>query len=282
VAIKINLAAVDAAAGDLEVGLTDAIDRLVGRITNYDVLANGTLGALNETVEMAGAGLGTVGIGITGTWDGTIAVQGDVGDGVWRYLPMVDALTGAPLVTTTVNGAWNVGIAGFLTVRVLMFAYTSGTATVYMEGTSATAGVFLSKSLPTGTNNIGDVDVLTLPGAVQGPGNPTVDSYTSAAVNLAASTADQVLVAQPAAGKQIWVYGLYMVADTAAGTVALQDEDNTALSGVMAISDEGSWVLPLSGNFAMPWIKVATAKALECDTGACTVDGIICYGIVSV
>lgn len=139
------------------VDISDRIDRLLGRITNYDVLSSGTLAALNETVEIDAAGLGTVGISITGTWVGTIAIQGDVGDGVWRYLPMVDALTGTPIVTTTVNGVWQVGIAGFLTIRVLMFAYNSGTATVYMEGTSATAGVFLSKSLPTGTNNIGRV-----------------------------------------------------------------------------------------------------------------------------
>lgn len=124
----------------------------------------------------------------------------------------------------------------------------------------------------------GEVNVLEL----QGPGAPTVDSFTSAAVNIAASTASQELVAAPGAGKQIWVYGLYMMADTAAGTVALTDEDDTVLSGVMAISDEGGWVLPMSGNFAMPWIKVATNKALDADTGACTVDGIITYGIVSV
>ena len=130
--------------------------------------------------------------------------------------------------------------------------------------------------------DIGDVDVTSVPGALQGPGNPTVDSFSSAAVNLAASTADQSLVAAPGANKQIWVYGLFILADTAAGTVALQDEDNTALSGVMAVSDEGGFVLPMSGNFAMPWIKVATNKALECDTGACTVDGVITYAIVSV
>jgi len=130
--------------------------------------------------------------------------------------------------------------------------------------------------------DIGDVDVTSLPGAVQGPGNPTVDSYASAVVNLAASTANQVLVAAPGANKQIWVYGLFMMADTAAGTVTLQDEDDTALSGTMAVSDEGGWVLPLSGNFAMPWIKVATNKALECDTGTATIDGIITYAIVSV
>lgn len=161
----------------------------------------------------------------------------------------------------------------------------AGGATAANQATMITA-LQLIDDLYNALNSVGldelDVNVLILPGAIQGPGNPAVDSYTSAAVNLAASTADQVLVAQPAAGKQIWVYGLYMMADTAAGTVALQDEDDTPLSGVMAISDEGGWVLPVSGNFAMPWIKVATAKALECDTGACTIDGIICYGIVSV
>jgi len=127
----------------------------------------------------------------------------------------------------------------------------------------------------------GNVDV-KMPAAVTGPGNPTIDSYTSIAVNLAASTANQVLVAAPGANKQIWVYGLFMMADTAAGTVTLQDEDDTALSGTIALSDEGGFVVNPSGNFAMPWIKVATNKALEADTGACTVEGILTYAIVSV
>ena len=130
--------------------------------------------------------------------------------------------------------------------------------------------------------DIGDVDVTSLPEAIEGPGSPSVDSFASAVVDLAASTANQSLIAAPGANKQIWVYGLFMMADTAAGTVTLQDEDDTALSGTMAVSDEGGWVLPMSGNFAMPWLKVATNKALEADTGACTVDGIIAYAIVDV
>jgi len=130
-----------------------------------------------------------------------------------------------------------------------------------------------------------DSETVTLgavPGALQGPGNPTVDSYSTTDINLAASTADQELVAAPGSNKQIWVYGLFMMADTAAGTVTLQDEDDSALSGTMAVSDEGGWVLPISGNFAMPWIKVSTDKALEADTGACTVDGVLAYAIVDV
>ena len=162
-----------------------------------------------------------------------------------------------------------------------------------LKHTSNVIHVLNKEPLPAGTNaigklaansgvDIGDVDVLTVPGALQGPGNPSVDSFASAAVDLAASTANQVLVAAPGANKQIWVYGLFMMADTAAGTVVLQDEDDAALSGTMAVSDEGGWVLPMSGNFAMPWIKVATNKALEADTGACTVDGILTYAVVDV
>jgi len=109
-----------------------------------------------------------------------------------------------------------------------------------------------------------------------------VDSYASVVIDLAASTADQVLVAAPGASKQIWVYGLAFTADTAAGTVTLQTEDDVALTGTMAFSDEGGISIPPSGNFAMPIFKVPTNKALECDTGACTVDGLISYAIVAV
>jgi len=129
--------------------------------------------------------------------------------------------------------------------------------------------------------DIGDVSVNNYPTAIVGAGNPTIDSYHTAAVNAAAAV-DQVLVADPGGSKQIWVYGLFLMADTGAGTITLQDEDNTPLSGVMGVSDEGGWVLPISGNFAMPWLKCTTNKALELDAVTCTVDGIITYAIVSV
>ena len=101
-------------------------------------------------------------------------------------------------------------------------------------------------------------------------------------IDLAASTNNQELIASPGAGYQIWVYGLFMMADTAAGTVRFHDGLGIPRSGTMAVSDEGGWVLPMSGNFAMPWMKVATSQALQADTGACTVDGIITSAIVTV
>ena len=149
---------------------------------------------------------------------------------------------------------------------------------VSVYGKSSAAG---DKELLLDASGHTQADVLTLPSPISGPGNPTIDSYNTAVVNCAAA-ANQVLVATPGANKQIWVYGLFMMADTGDGTVTLQDADDTALSGTMAVSDEGGWVLPISGNFAMPWVKVATNKALEADCATSTIDGVITYAIVSV
>lgn len=121
-----------------------------------------------------------------------------------------------------------------------------------------------------------------MPTFMYGAGQPTVESITSAVVDLAASTNNQEIVAAPGAGKQIWVLGIFCMADTAAGTIVFQDEDDTALTGTIALSDEGGFVWPLASNPAVPWFKVATNKALEADTGACTVDGVIVYATVVV
>lgn len=119
-------------------------------------------------------------------------------------------------------------------------------------------------------------------GAIVGPGHPTIDSYTHASVSLSANTANQQIVAAPGASKQIWVYGVTILADTGAGTIAFQDEDDTAITGAMALSDEGGFSAGVSGNFAMPIWKLATNKALEADTVTLSAAGWIDYAIVSV
>lgn len=139
--------------------------------------------------------------------------------------------------------------------------------------------VDMASSLPAGTNNIGDVDVLTLPSSVQGPGNPAVDSYTHAAINLAAG-ANQVLVSS-AANKQIWVYGIGFTVNVA-GTVSFQDEDDTALTGVMNMVAGGGMAAHPSGNFSMPMWKLATNKDLEVDIVTSELDGWVNYAIISV
>jgi len=140
-----------------EVDMSDDLTRLLGKTTNYDVLANGTITNTVGTVEMAGAGLSTIGIGVSGSWAGTLVAETTAGDGVWDPIPLVDNTLGSAALSTTSNGNYLLGVAGSLTVRVRATAWTSGTATIYAEGTSAPAGVFLSRSIPTGLNSIGTV-----------------------------------------------------------------------------------------------------------------------------
>ena len=130
--------------------------------------------------------------------------------------------------------------------------------------------------------DIGDVDVTSIAnGSLNGPAAPTIDSYTNIALNLSAA-ANQVLVAAPGASKQIWVYGVGFSVDTAATSVSFQDEDDTAVSGIMLFAQYGGMNSAPTGNFAMPMWKVATNKALEVDLVTGGFDGWLAYGIASV
>lgn len=151
-------------------------------------------------------------------------------------------------------------------------------------GDNNIGNVDIASAIPPGTNNIGDVDVLTVPRSLSGPGQPgtAVDSYSHVAISASANTANQSLVAAPGANKQIWVYGISYVVGTGAGSVSFQDEDDTAVSGIMAHALNSGMAIPPSGNFSMPIWKVATNKALEVDTVTCDIKGWISYAIVSV
>lgn len=160
-------------------------------------------------------------------------------------------------------------------------------------------------ALPAGDNNIGNVDIvsgtitavtditndvsiddggnsITVDNAsIDGPGAPTVDSYTHTAINLTTG-ADQVL-ASSAANKQIWVYGYGFTCGDADGqSVSLQDQDDAPLTGVVEFAQYGGMSVAPSGNFSMPIFKLGTDKDLEIDILGGDVDGWITYAIMSV
>lgn len=124
-----------------------------------------------------------------------------------------------------------------------------------------------------------DTDTGNISKSIIGPSSPAIDSYTHAAINLAAG-ANQVLVSS-AANKQIWVYGIGFTVNVA-GTVSFQDEDDTAITGVMSFSATSGMAIPPSGNFSMPIWKLGTDKDLEIDVVTSEIDGWIDYAIVSV
>jgi len=173
----------------------------------------------------------------------------------------VDNSTGAAAVNIQ-DGGNTITVDG--TVSVNSHAVTNaGTFATQIDGSALTALQLID-------------DIV---GAIKGSGSPTIDSYTQLAINLAAGN-DQVLVAS-AANKQVWVYGLAFTTDVA-GTVSFQDEDNTAISGIMNIDAKGGIAIAPSGNFAMPIWKLATDKDLEVDVVTAELDGFLTYAIVSV
>lgn len=126
-----------------------------------------------------------------------------------------------------------------------------------------------------------DTSLNNLESSIVGPAAPTIDSYTHAAINLTTG-ANQVL-ASSAASKQIWVYGYgFSCGDADGQTVSLQDEIDTALTGIMEFAQYGGISVPPSGNFSMPLFKLGTDKDLEVDITGGDVDGWIAYAVVSV
>lgn len=116
-------------------------------------------------------------------------------------------------------------------------------------------------------------------GAIAGPGEPSIDSVTQFAINLSAG-ANQVLVSS-SPSKQIWVYAVAYTCSVA-GTVSFQDEDDTAITGILDHAAKSGLAVGPSGNFSMPLWKLGTNKDLEVDVVTAAIDGWITYAIVSV
>jgi hypothetical protein len=97
-------------------------------------------------------------------------------------------------------------------------------------------------------------------------------------INLVAG-ANQLLVSS-APGYQVWVYGIAFTVNVA-GTVSFQDEDDTAVTGIMNFGDKGGMTM-MSSNFDLPIWTLATDKDLEVDVVTSELDGFLTYSLVKI
>lgn len=141
-------------------------------------------------------------------------------------------------------------------------------------------------ALPAGTNNIGDVDVLTQPARVATTDTITAKLATDAiqngttaltpkfAVIDAATSGDNTILAAVSA-KKIRVLSLFLVA---AGAVTVRFESGasgTALTGQMNLAANGGFVLPFN---PVGWFETASNTLLNLElSGAVSVDGSLTY-----
>jgi hypothetical protein len=97
-------------------------------------VGSGTITAVTQTVVMDAGG--AVVIQIAGTWVGTLQFEGTDGDGSWVTIPAISGATSTFVTTTTVNAPMQMNAAGFVQVRVISTAWTSGTATISWSATA--------------------------------------------------------------------------------------------------------------------------------------------------
>lgn len=150
-------------------------------------------GAITSTqsVELSTQGCGTVGFQLSDTWTGTVNFQATVDGSTWRAF-YADPTTGSGAVASaTANGAWSGACAGFQKIRLIGASVGSGSATAFLNASTATTAVVLGDSLPPGSNAIGSVSVSSsaLPSgaataALQSTGNTILASLDAKAPAL--------------------------------------------------------------------------------------------------
>lgn len=90
----------------------------------------GTIAVLNGTTTLSVPEAASALFSVSGTWVGTLIVEGSVDDTTWFTWTASDPVTGAQASGYTANGRIWVVTAGLLSVRLRASAWTSGTASI--------------------------------------------------------------------------------------------------------------------------------------------------------
>jgi hypothetical protein len=107
--------------------------------TEFQQPINGTITAVSQNIDLTSPNSGTEIVQITGTWVGTLIIEGS-NDGTTYYA--IDATNRATrlLVTSiTANGSFQANTNGFQFIRIRSSAWTSGTANISVYGSDSTS-----------------------------------------------------------------------------------------------------------------------------------------------
>lgn len=118
-------------------------------VTQVDRTASGSITANGQSVTLSGVGMSNVGVFITGTWVGTLQFEGTINATDWFSLAAYPIGSNAAGVTsTTANGQWRLLSSGVAQVRVRSSAWTSGTATITLEGNAGSSQTKAAQGAP--------------------------------------------------------------------------------------------------------------------------------------
>lgn len=143
------------------------------------------LAALNAAVSFAPQRRGTAIVQVTGTFVGTLQLQGMLDGSTYVAFAatpqFLNLNTGAYTASITAPGIYQTSVNGLVGAKILVSAYTSGTAVVSVSLTDPPAMVALDAAIPAGSNNIGSVNIANTPAVAS-----TTASGSPAALNATA------------------------------------------------------------------------------------------------
>jgi hypothetical protein len=194
---------------------------------------------------------------VNATCSGTVAVTG-----------MTTCNTGAVAGTVTANAGTNLNTSALALEAGGNLADIKTAVQVIDNCISGNeAQVDVVAALPAGTNNIGDVDILSFAGG----------KTILRAVISGATSGDNTIVAADAT-KKIKVLSLFLVAATAVTVRFESAAGGTALTGVMSIGATGGFVLPPPADPTNHWFETSANQLLNMELGgAVQVSGAITY-----
>lgn len=125
--------------------------------SGVDISNNGTISVLNGAVLINTEERSTVVMDVTGTWSGTLQIQGDVGDSTWNAIYGINT-NAVSAQNYTANATIIVPCAGFASIRVIATAWSSGTANVNWVATQGIQGVLAQSvgNIASGQPDIGN------------------------------------------------------------------------------------------------------------------------------
>ena len=155
---------------------------LATSITTQNLVPAGAATA-GSAVEISLNGDATLTTQITGTYTGALSLQVTVNGTTWVTVggtPFINLNTSTYLasITSALTSVFQSEVAGFFKARITALAAVTGTATVNLQASSAASMVALDTSLPSGTNAIGSVSIVSTPPA----------TYTASITSLATGT----------------------------------------------------------------------------------------------
>lgn len=112
--------------------MDDTLDAMKAVTVNRTV--SDTITGAADAVTIDADGVSSIGIQITGTWTATLQFECTVDDTNWFSVQPWDISSFGTDTSTNDNGNFIVNVAGYSQFRVRASAYTSGTATVTLQG----------------------------------------------------------------------------------------------------------------------------------------------------